>query len=376
MSFDNVRGAIDDIACGRMVILVDDEDRENEGDLCMAAEKVTASAINFMATYGRGLICLTLTEEKIQQLGLKMMVEKNTSAFETGFTVSIEAREGVSTGISAADRAHTVLTAVSKEAKPNDLVSPGHVFPIRARKGGVLVRTGQTEGSVDLAKLAGLEPAGVICEIMNDDGSMARLPQLEKFAKTHGLRIVSIAEMIEYRFAHDRLVETVCERTIENSQWGDLTVRVMRSQVDGLEHLVITKGNIDPEQPVLVRVQSIDLPADLIGLALSGGGAEMRGAMSTIAQEGRGVFVYLVRPVEGSTMANKLAKIDAHVMPPTYHRVGTRLDLREFGTGAQILKAVGVKKFRLLSNNEVRIVGIEGFGLELVERVPLPVEEV
>jgi 3,4-dihydroxy 2-butanone 4-phosphate synthase/GTP cyclohydrolase II len=376
MSFDNVRGAIDDIAAGRMVILVDDEDRENEGDLCMAAERVTPTAINFMATHGRGLICLTLTEEKIQQLGLKMMVEKNTSAFETGFTVSIEAREGVSTGISAADRAHTVLTAVRKEAQPSDLVSPGHIFPIRARNGGVLVRTGQTEGSVDLAKLAGLEPAGVICEIMNEDGSMARRPQLERFAKTHELRIVSIAEMIEYRFAHDRLVETVCERTIQNRSWGQLTVRVMRSQVDGLEHLVVTKGEIDPETPVLVRVQSIDLPSDLVGLALSGGGAEMRAALGAIAKEGRGVFVYLVRPVEGSTMAGKLERIDAQTIPPAYHRVGTRLDLREFGTGAQILKAAGVKKFRLMSNNEVRIVGIEGFGLELVERVPLPVEEV
>jgi 3,4-dihydroxy 2-butanone 4-phosphate synthase / GTP cyclohydrolase II len=376
MSFDNVRGAIDEIAAGRMVILVDDEDRENEGDLCMAAEKVTPAAINFMARFGRGLICLTLTEEKILQLGLKMMVENNTSAFETGFTVSIEAREGVSTGISAQDRAHTVLTAVRSDAKPSDLVSPGHVFPIRARDGGVLVRTGQTEGSVDLAKLAGLAPAGVICEIMNEDGSMARLPQLEEFAREHGLRIVSIAELIEYRFAHDRLVETLCERVIDNREWGELHVRVMRSQVDGLEHLVITKGQIDPEQATLVRVQSIDLPADLIGLALSGGGAEMRAAMSAIAKEGTGVFVYLVRPVEGSSMAKKLDRIDARIMPPTYHRVGTRLDLREFGTGAQILKAVGVKKFRLLSNNEVRIVGIEGFGLELVERVPLAVEGV
>jgi 3,4-dihydroxy 2-butanone 4-phosphate synthase / GTP cyclohydrolase II len=376
MSFDNVRGAIDEIAGGRMVILVDDEDRENEGDLCMAAERVTPAAINFMARYGRGLICLTLTEEKIASLGLKMMVENNTSAFETGFTVSIEAREGVSTGISAQDRAHTVLTAVNSDCKPSDLVSPGHVFPIRARSGGVLVRTGQTEGSVDLAKLAGLGPAGVICEIMNEDGSMARRAQLESFAREHKLRIVSIAELIEYRFAHDRLVDTVCERVIENREWGQLTVRVMRSQVDGVEHLVITKGQIDPDHATLVRVQSIDLPADLIGLALSGGGAEMRAAMSTIAREGSGVFVYLVRPVEGSSMAKKLEGIDSHVMPPTYHRVGTRLDLREFGTGAQILKAVGVKKFRLMSNNEVRIVGIEGFGLELVERVPLPVEGV
>jgi 3,4-dihydroxy 2-butanone 4-phosphate synthase / GTP cyclohydrolase II len=371
--FENVRAAINDIAEGKMVILVDDEDRENEGDLCLAAEKVTPEAINFMALHGRGLICLTLTEERIERLHLPMMVEHNNSAFQTGFTVSIEAKEGVSTGISAQDRAITITTAVKKEAKPSDLVSPGHVFPIRARNGGVLVRTGQTEGSVDLARLAGLEPAGVICEIMNADGSMARRPELEAFAREHRLRIVTIAELVEYRFAHDTLIETVCEKTLDTGGWGEVRACVMRSRVDGNEHLVLVKGEIDPEKPTLVRVQSIDLPADLVGLTLSGGGAEMRAAMETIVKEGRGVFVYLVRSIPDSRLSTKLDRIDKDTTPPTYHRVGTRLDLREFGTGAQILKAVGVRKFRLISNHDVRIVGLEGFGLEVVERVPLPV---
>lgn len=372
MSFENVQAAIEEIAQGKMVILVDDEDRENEGDLCMAAEKVTPEAVNFMATHGRGLICLTLTEERIEQLELPMMVERNTSPFQTGFTVTIEAREGVTTGISASDRARTIMAAVAEDAKPADLVTPGHVFPIRARDGGVLVRTGQTEGSVDLATLAGCASSGVICEIMNEDGTMARRPQLEVFAKEHGLRIVTIAELVEYRFAHDALVETVIERTVNTPDWGELRMMVMRSKVDNVEHFVLVKGEVNPDEPTLVRVQSIDMPADIVGLVLSGGGAEMRAALDMIAKEGSGVFAYLIRSVDGSTLAKRVERIDEQATPPTYDRVGTRLDLREFGTGAQILKRVGVKKFRMMSNNEIRIVGIEGFGLELVERVPLP----
>lgn len=376
MSLENVKGAIEDIAQGKMVILVDDEDRENEGDLCMAAEKVTPEAINFMAVHARGLICLTLTEEKIRQLQLPMMVERNTSAFQTGFTVSIEARQGVSTGISAADRATTILAAVKDGAAPDDLVTPGHVFPIRARNGGVLVRTGQTEGSVDLSKLAGLKPAGVICEIMNVDGTMARRPELETFAKEHHLRIVTIAELIEYRLQHEQLVETVVERKLKTPEWGELTVKVLRSETDGLEHLAVIKGTIDPEKSVLARVQSIDMPADLIGLVLSGGGAEMRAALDQIAKEEAGVFVYLLRHVQGSTLSKRLQRIGDHeAAPPVYHRVGTRLDLREFGTGAQILKSLGVRRFRIMSNNEFRIVGLEGYGLELDARVPLPVRD-
>ncbi len=373
MPFQNVVGAIQDIAEGKMVILVDDEDRENEGDLCMAAEKVTPEAINFMARFGRGLICLTLTEDRIRELDLPMMVKKNRSPFETGFTVSIEASEGVSTGISAADRAKTILTAVDPKCTPADLVSPGHVFPIRARRGGVLVRTGQTEGSVDLSHLASLDPSGVICEIMNEDGTMARRAELENFAKEHQLRIVTIAELIEYRIAHESLVEVVVDQALETSVWGKVQVKVIRSTVDNQEHLAILKGDIQGEEPVLVRVQSVDMPADLLGLALTGGGAELRAAMSLIEHEGRGVFVYLVRQGLGSTMSEKLLGTDRKASA-NYNRVGTRMDLREFGTGAQILKALGVKKFRLMSNNAVRIVGIEGFGLDLVERVSLPVE--
>ncbi|MEO1229108.1 MAG: 3,4-dihydroxy-2-butanone-4-phosphate synthase [Myxococcota bacterium] len=374
MPWENVRGAIDDIAQGKMVILVDDEDRENEGDLCMAAEKVTADDINFMATHGRGLICLTLTEEKIAQLDLPMMTQRNRSPFQTGFTVSIEAAEGVSTGISAADRALTIQVATKPQAQPADLVTPGHVFPIRAREGGVLVRTGQTEGSVDLSKLAGLDPSGVICEIMNADGTMARRPELEKFAEQHSLRIVTIAELVDYRLAHDTLIETVVERRVSTGRFGEIDVLVFRSRVDGSEHLALRKGPIDPEQPCLARVQSIDLPADLVGLALSGGGQEMRAAMRSIEKAGSGVFVYLVRAGEGSTSLSDRLRRMGESPARNYDRVGMRLDLREFGIGAQILKTLGIRKFRLMSNSEVRIVGLEGFGLELVERVPLDFE--
>lgn len=360
------------MAEGKMVILVDDEDRENEGDICMAADAVTPEAINFMAVHARGLICLTLTEEKIAELGLKMMVEQNTSQFETGFTVSIEAREGVTTGISAQDRAQTIRTAVRSDCRPDDLVTPGHVFPIRARRGGVLVRTGQTEGSVDLARLAGRTPAGVICEIMNDDGTMARRPELEAFAQRHGLLITSVRALIEYRLAKDSLIETVVRRKVSTRDWGDIEVMVVRSVVDGIEHLVLRKGEIRPDEPTLVRVQSINLPSDLVGLALSGGGAEMQAAMRVIAEAGSGVFVYLTHSDGQRSMADRLEGVDEARRPSSYHRVGARMDLREFGIGAQILKAAGVRRFRLLSNHDVRIVGLEGFDLELVERVPMP----
>ena len=372
MAFENLRAAINDIAEGRMVILVDDEDRENEGDLCMAAELVTPDAVNFMATHGRGLICLTLPEDRIQALELPMMVNKNTSQFETGFTVSIEAREGVTTGISAADRARTILQAVKPDCTPYDLVRPGHIFPIRARDGGVLVRTGQTEGSVDLSKLAGLNASGVICEIMNEDGTMARRPELESFAKRHELRVVTIAEIIAYRMAHETLVETVIEREIE-TEWGNVTAKVIRSKVDQKEHLAIVKGTINPEESTLIRVQTVDLPADLIGLALSGGGSEMRAAMDMIAQKDSGVFVYLVRDGGDELLSEKLARMTDDSGKKTNPRLGGRMDLRQFGVGAQILKSIGIKKFRLMSNHDVRIVGIEGFDLEMTDRVPLPI---
>ena len=371
MDFKNVIGAISDIAAGKMVILVDDEDRENEGDLCMAAECVTPEAINFMARFGRGLICLTLNEERIEQLELPMMVDSNTSPFQTGFTVSIEAREGVTTGISAADRAHTIQVAVDPAQGAADLVRPGHVFPIRAREGGVLVRTGQTEGSVDLARLAGKNPSGVICEIMNEDGTMARRPELEKFAAQHELRIISVAELIAYRLAHESLIEVVADRTVATAEWGEVRARVLRSLADGQEHLVLSRGEISPDRTVLARVQSVDLPADLVGLALSGGGAEMRAAMQLICEEGAGVFVYLLHEDSTATLGERLGRSEGD--EPKHHRVGSRMDLREFGIGAQILKAVGVRKFRLMSNHDVHLVGIEGFDLEMVERVALPV---
>jgi 3,4-dihydroxy 2-butanone 4-phosphate synthase/GTP cyclohydrolase II len=370
--FENLNRAIEEIAQGKMVILVDDEDRENEGDLCMAAELVTPEAINFMAKHGRGLICLTLPEERIQALDLPMMVNQNTSQFETGFTVSIEAKEGVTTGISAADRARTILQAVDPECTPADLVRPGHIFPIRAREGGVLVRTGQTEGSVDLSRLASLDPSGVICEIMNDDGSMARRPELEIFAEKHELRVITIAELIAYRMAHESLLETVVERELD-SEWGRVTAKVIRSKIDQTEHLAIVKGPINADEPTLVRVQSVDLPADLIGLALSAGGAEMRAAMKLIQENDSGVFVYLVREKSASTLAEKLERLDDQKPSSKPARMGGPMDLRHFGIGAQILKSVGVKRFQLMSNHDVRIVGIEGFDLEMTGRVALPV---
>ena len=368
MQWDNIRGAIEDIAQGKMVILVDDEDRENEGDLCLAAEKVTPEIINFMATHGRGLICLTLTQEHTERLELPMMVERNRSQFQTGFTVSIEASEGITTGISAADRARTILEAVKPDAKPTDLVTPGHVFPIRARNGGVLVRTGQTEGSVDLSRLAGLSPSGVICEIMNPDGTMARRPELEKFAEQHQLRIVTIAELVDYRLAHDSLIERVAEKTISSDRWGEFKVVVTRSRVDGTEQLVLTKGNIQADVAHLVRVQSVDLPADLLSLVLADSRSEIDLALSAIAEAGSGVFVFLTR-----SRANLSERIfeQNKTLSTSYDRVGDRLNLREFGIGAQILTSLGVRRFRLLSNSDVRIVGLEGFGLELVERVSL-----
>ncbi len=372
MDNQEIRSAISDIAAGKMLILVDDEDRENEGDLVIAAEKVTPESVNFMATHGRGLICLSLTEAQIQRLGLKMMVERNQSAFQTGFTVSIEAREGVTTGISAHDRAHTIRVASNPNASATDVVSPGHVFPIRARDGGVLVRSGQTEGSVDLARLAGLVPAAVICEIMNPDGTMARRPDLERFAESHGLCIVTIADLIQYRLAHETLLSVVAERRVSTHDWGEITATVIRS-VDGREHLVLRKGDLGPQDVPLVRVQSIELPADLVGLALSGGGAEMRAAMSRICEEGKGVFVYLVHEASAGAMSERLSRLGRG--RSNYNRVGGRLDLRELGIGAQCLKLAGVRRFRLMSNNVVRIVGLDGYGLELVDRVPLPIPE-
>ena len=362
-----------------MVILVDDEDRENEGDLCMAAELVTPEAINFMATHGRGLICLTLTEERIAKLQLPMMVPDNRAPMGTAFTVSIEARVGVTTGISAADRAVTVRTAVAPGARPDDLVSPGHVFPLKARRGGVLVRTGQTEGSVDMARLAGLEPAGVICEIMRDDGTMARMPDLEVFAARHGLMILSIADLIEYRLQSERLVRRIAEGPFVAERFagvgaapaGELRGFTYASDVDPSEYLALVRGDVAASgAPVLVRVQAMCPVGDVFGVPTCDCSAQLGASLDAIAREGRGVLLY-VHPRERTSL---VASFRQHVL----HQGGETATpgpgaLREFGLGAQVLADLGLRRIRLLTNNPKKIVGVEGFGIEIAERVAIHV---
>jgi 3,4-dihydroxy 2-butanone 4-phosphate synthase / GTP cyclohydrolase II len=364
-----VNHAIDEIRGGRMVILVDDEDRENEGDLCMAAERVTAEAINFMATHGRGLICLTLTEEQVERLGLPMMHSPGRSgpALGTAFTVSIEARSGVTTGISAADRATTTRIAANAATRPDELVTPGHVFPLRARKGGVLVRTGQTEGSVDLARLAGLTPAGVICEIMNDDGTMARMPDLEVFSRKHTMPILTIADLIQYRLQTERLVRRLNESVVRlDETQTDWRAIAYEASTDGRQFLALVKGELEGEPSVLCRVHAGSTIADTFASTPWDGGRHLREAMKTIEAEGRGVIVYL--PSRGNTQKKLESYTRLSVAPPE-----TMPDqpLREFGLGAQVLADLGLHKIRLLTNNPRKIAGIHGFGLEVVERVPL-----
>ena len=369
-----VRAAIEAIQAGKMVILVDDEDRENEGDLTMAAEKVTPEAINFMAKHGRGLICLTLTEEKADALELPLQsTRRGGPPLGTAFTVTIEARRGVSTGISAKDRAHTVLTAVDPNASADDLITPGHVFPLRAKNGGVLVRTGQTEGSVDLAKLAGLQPAGVICEIMNDDGSMARMPDLEGFAAIHGLMILSIADLIEFRLRKESLVSRVAVAPMLPGVGGistEFRAFVYRTPVERTEYLALTLGEVAGDD-VLVRVQTACIPGDVFGSMACDCGAQLRAALKKIEAAGRGVFLYVMPRGRLSLVAD----FESHVLHKDTERAGAANDpkLRDFGLGAQVLVDLGVRRLRIMTNNPRKIVGLEGYGLTVSERVPLEI---
>ena len=375
MPVATIEQAIEDIRQGKMVILVDDEDRENEGDLTMAAEAATPEAVNFMAKYGRGLICLTLTAEKCDSLGLRPMVRDNTSPFETAFTVSIEAKHGVTTGISAADRAHTIQTAAAEDSSPKDLVSPGHIFPLRAKPGGVLVRTGQTEGSVDLARLAGLRPAGVICEIMNDDGSMARMPELIKFAKHHGIRICSIADLVAYRLKNEILVRTVAEAHLPTRYGGDWRAIAFENEVDKLDHIALVKGKFSKDEPVMVRVHSECLTGDVLGSLRCDCGDQLHKAMAMIEKEGKGVILYMRQEGRGIGLINKLKAYELQDQGrdtvEANLELGFKADLRDYGIGAQMLVSLGINKMRLVTNNPKKLIGLQGYGIDVVERIAI-----
>ena len=373
-----IEQAIEDIKQGKMVILVDDEDRENEGDLTMAAEAVTPEAINFMATYGRGLICLSLDSSIADKLDLPMMVDHNTSQYGTGFTVSIEAKQGVTTGISAADRATTILTAVDDETGPQDIARPGHIFPLRARDGGVMVRIGQTEGSVDLARLAGLKPAGVICEIMDDDGTMARMPSLEKFAEKHGIGICTVADLVTYRLKTESFVKRAAETVIPTQVGGEFRIIAYENDIDNLTNIALVKGEIDPEKEILVRVHSECMTGDIFSSLRCDCQAQLRMAMKMVDKEGCGVILYLRQEGRGIGLVNKLKAYEYQRQGldtvQANEKLGFSADLRDYGVGAQMLVDLGVRKMRLLTNNPKKMVGLQGYGLSVVEQVPIEVE--
>lgn len=378
MSVSTIQEAIEDIKNGKMVILCDNEDRENEGDLTMAAEKITPEAINFMAKYGRGLICLSLTENRVEQIELPMMVKENTSAFETAFTISIDAQKGTTTGISAADRATTVLAAIADDAKPEDLSRPGHIFPLRSKKGGVLCRTGQTEGSVDLSRLAGLKPAGVICEIMKDDGTMARMPDLEIFAKEHGLKIITVADLIRYRLQYESLVNRVVTTVIPTIYGGEFKAITYESEADNNQHIALIKGEWKEEDEVLVRVHSECLTGDALGSLRCDCGEQLHAAMDMIEREGRGLIVYMRQEGRGIGFLNKMKAYslqdEGKDTVEANEALGFGADLRDYGVGAQIIRDLRIRKMRLMTNNPKKIVGLEGYGLIVSERVPIEIK--